>query len=296
VQISVVILSYNSGAAMRATIESAAKISDDIYVVDSFSSDDTCAVATACGAYVIEHEFMNYAAQRNWAIEKLPMKHQWELHLDADELLSEELIGELEAFERDGVPPHINGYHVPRLVRFLGRPIRHGGMFPIWHMRLFRRGKGRCEEREYDQHFLVASPTAKLRGPIVDDIRMPLREWVSRHNRWSDAAVRDLLRDATGDRTLRADLFGSPLERKRRFKSLYNWLPPFTRAFLLFTYRYIVRLGFLDGKEGMVFFFLQTFWFRFMIDAKLFEHDLRKRGEAAQQRRVGGVLASPPEH
>lgn len=295
-RISVVILSYNSGIAMRATIESAARISDDIYVVDSFSSDDTCAVARACGAKVIEHEFTNYGAQRNWAIEQLPMKYRWELHLDADELLSEKLIAELEDLERHGVPSHINGYHVPRLVRFLGRPIRHGGMFPIWHMRLFRRGKGRCEEREYDQHFLVASPTAKLCGPIVDDIRMPLREWVSRHNRWSDAAVRDLLRNATTGRTLRADLFGSPLERKRCLKSLYNRLPPFARACLLFSYRYIVRLGFLDGKEGAVFFFLQTFWFRFLIDAKLFEHGLRKPGEAAPQRRAGGVLASPPQH
>jgi len=295
VRISVVILSYNSGVAIRATIESAARISDDIYVVDSFSSDDTCAVARACGAKVIEHEFTDYAAQRNWAMKNLPLRYQWELHLDADELLSEELIGELKTLELHGVPPHINGYHVPRLVRFLGRPIRHGGMFPIWHMRLFRRGKGRCEEREYDQHFLVASATAKLCGPIVDDIRMPLREWVSRHNRWSDAAVRDLLRDATEGRTLRADLFGSRLERKRRLKSLYNRLPPFARPFLLFIYRYIVRLGFLDGKEGVVFFFLQTFWFRFLIDAKLFEHGLSERGEAAR-RRASGVLASPPEH
>jgi len=296
VRISVVILSYNSGFAIRATIESAARISDAIYVVHSFSSDDTCAVARACGAKVIEHEFTDYAAQRNWAMENLPLRYQWELHLDSDELLSEELIGEIEALELHGVAPDINGYHVPRLVRFLGRPIRHGGMFPIWHMRLFRRGKGRCEEREYDQHFLVASPTAKLRGPIVDDIRMPLREWVSRHNCWSDAAVRDLLRDATVGRTLRAHLFGSPLERRRRLKSLYNRLPPFARPFLLFTYRYIVRLGFLDGKEGVVFFFLQTFWFRFLIDAKLFERGLSERGEAASQRKASGVLASPPEH
>jgi glycosyltransferase involved in cell wall biosynthesis len=295
VGISVVILSYNSGAAIRTTIESAARISDDIYVVDSFSSDDTCAVATDSGATVVQHQFDNYAAQRNWAIENLPLKHRLELHIDADELLSNELIGELKVLETDGVPPHINGYHVPRLVRFLGRPIRHGGMFPIWHMRLFRRGTGRCEEREYDQHFIVANPTARLRGPIVDDIRMPLREWVDRHNRWSDAAVRDHLRGTTGARVLQANLFGSPLERKRRFKDFYGRLPLLGRACALFTYRYIVRLGVLDGKEGAIFFFLQTFWFRFLIDAKLFEHGLGERSDVAPQCGAGGVLTSPTE-
>jgi glycosyltransferase involved in cell wall biosynthesis len=294
-RLSVVILTYNSGVALRATIGSAAKISDDIYVVDSFSSDNTCAVARESGANVVQHEFRDYAAQRNWAIENLPLKHQWELHLDADELLSEDLIGELEALKLHGVPAHINGYHVPRLVRFLGRPIRHGGMFPIWHMRLFRRAKGRCEEREYDQHFLVANPTARLRGAIVDDIRMPLREWVSRHNRWSDAAVRDLLRDGKGGPVLQPNLFGSPLERKRSFKSLYNRFPLFTRAFLLFTYRYIFRLGFLDGTEGTIFFFLQTFWYRFLIDAKLFEQGLMVGGESTDRDRAGSLLASPSE-
>ncbi len=95
---------------------------------------------------------------------------------------------------------------------------------------------------------------------------------------------------------MQADLFGSPLERKRSFKTWYDRFPLFIRVFFLFTYRYIVRLGFLDGKEGVIFFFLQTLWFRFLIDAKLFEHLLRERGEVAARRRAGRVLAAPREH
>jgi hypothetical protein len=137
-------------------------------------------------------------------------------------------------------------------------------------MRLFRRGRGRCEEREYDQHFVVSGKTARLHGPIIDDIAMPLSEWVIRHNRWSDAEVSELVRQPHGG-VLKARLTGNPLERKRQLRNLYNHGPLFLRAAMLFLYRYFIRLGFLDGTEGLIFYFLQTFWFRFLIDAKLFE-------------------------
>jgi glycosyltransferase involved in cell wall biosynthesis len=283
VNISVIILTYNSEATISKTIAAALDVSDDIHVVDSFSSDDTIAIAKNLGAHLVTHGFTNYATQRNWAIEHLALEHDWELHLDADEHISKELAEELKSLKRRGAPPEINGYCVPRLVHFLGRPILHGGMFPIWHMRLFRHGKGSCEEREYDQHFVVDSPTAKLHGALVDDIRIPLSEWVTRHNRWSDAEARELFRAPMAEGpSLQPNLFGDPIARKRYFKAVYGRLPLFIRALLLFTYRYVFRLGFLDGKEGAIFFFLQTLWFRFLIDAKLLEQ-LQARDSNAQQ-------------
>jgi glycosyltransferase involved in cell wall biosynthesis len=286
--ISVVILTYNSEATIGDTVAAAMRISDDIHVVDSFSSDQTSVIAEKLGSKVVTHTFVNYAAQRNWAIEHLPLKHEWELHLDADERMSEQLVEEVSSLKQCGAPPETNGYCVPRLVCFLGRPIRHGGMFPIWHMRLFRRGKGRCEDREYDQHFIVDGLTGRLRGAIIDDIRIPLSEWVSRHNRWSDAEVRELLRvPKTRGQTLEPRLFGNPLARKRYLKNAYSRLPPFTRAFLLFAYRYIFRLGFLDGKEGAIFFFLQALWFRFLIDAKLFEQQRLVRPGTSEGESIG---------
>jgi hypothetical protein len=193
----------------------------------------------------------------------------------------------LKVLNQNGVPPRINGYYVARLVRFLGRPIRHGGMYPIWHMRLFRRGKGRCEDREYDQHFLVDGVTAKLRGPIVDDIRIPLREWVNRHNAWSDAEVRERLREGGGRAALQPRLLGDPLQRKRYLKVCYSRGPLFTRAWLLFLYRYVARLGFLDGKEGAIFFLLQTLWFRFLIDAKLLEQQRMNSTQSIESQGAG---------
>jgi glycosyltransferase involved in cell wall biosynthesis len=274
-KISVVILSFNSSATIGATIESAIRVSDDVHVVDSFSSDDTRQIIEKTGARLDLHPFVNYAAQRNWASANLPLRHEWELHLDADERLSDELITELCRLREHSVPLGISGYHVARLVRFLNRPILHGGMFPIWHLRLFRHGQGRCEAREYDQHFVVNGATSKLQGPIIDDIKMSLSEWIIRHNRWSDAEVRELLRnDATAAREIVPRLFGSPIERKRYFRSLYYRSPSLLRAFALFVYRYVLRRGFLDGKAGAIFFTLQAFSYRFLVDAKLYECSL----------------------
>jgi hypothetical protein len=146
-------------------------------------------------------------------------------------------------------------------------------MYPIWHMRLFKAPHGRCENRRYDQHFLVDGPTARLDQPMIDDIRMPLGEWVVRHNRWADAEAEEIEQGSAQGQLVQARLGGNPAERKRALRGGYNRLPRFWRALALFLYRYVVRLGFLDGKEGLIFFVLQSFWFRFLIDAKLFERE-----------------------
>jgi glycosyltransferase involved in cell wall biosynthesis len=273
--VSVVILSFNSEATLAATLKSAARVSDDIHVVDSFSTDGTLDIIRAHGAQLVQHPFEHYGAQRNWAIDTLPLKHRWQLHLDADERLSDGLVAEIDALSR-GFPDDIDGYYLPRLVHFLGGPIRHGGMYPIWHLRLFRSGKGRCEDRRYDQHFYVEGRTGRLNHPMIDDIRMSLGEWTQRHARWADAEVAEILRPAEGA-VIGGDLGGNPVQRKRALRGGYNRAPLFLRAFGLFLYRYVLRLGFLDGTRGLIFFVLQTFWFRFLIDAKLYERRLAAR-------------------
>lgn len=265
---TVVILTFNSELSIAETLRSVAGLSDDIVVVDSGSRDRTVEIAKSFGAHVTEHAFEHYGAQRNWAIDTLTPKYGWQLHLDADERLTPELAAEIAAL---GESTDINGYHVPRLMHFLGRPIRHGGMFPIFHMRLFRNGCARCETRRYDQHFYVTSgTTARLRNAMIDDIRMPLSEWTARHNRWADLEVEEQSSAAEAGR-IAGKLSGDPVERKRYLRGFYSGAPLFVRPFLLFFYRYFLRLGFLDGTPGLIFFVLQTFWFRFLIDAKLYE-------------------------
>ena len=159
-------------------------------------------------------------------------------------------------------------------------------MSPTWHLRLFRTGVGRCEDRKYDQHFLLTSGTSgRLPGVMIDDIRMPLTEWTTRHNRWADGEVAELESGESGGR-LQPQAFGNPAQQKRFLRKQYNRMPLFVRPFLLFFYRYFVRLGFLDGTEGFIFWVLQTFWFRFLVDAKIWErrHLSRLQAEAVTAR------------
>jgi glycosyltransferase involved in cell wall biosynthesis len=265
---AVIVLSFNSEETLGATLSRARLVSDGIFVVDSGSVDGSVEIARQAGATVVEHPFEHYGAQRNWAIDNLAVTAPWQLHLDADEWMDDRLVEAIRALPED--PPQ-SGYFLPRYVRFLGRVMRHGGMSPTWHLRLFRSGVGRCEDRKYDQHFLVTSgTTGQLPGAVIDDIRMTLSEWTARHNRWSDGEVAELeSREAAG--RIRADARGNPVERKRFLRERYEQMPLFVRSFCLFAYRYFLRLGFLDGTEGFVFWVLQTFWFRFLVDAKIWE-------------------------
>ena len=264
---SVILLTYNSEDSLGATLTSLGALTDDIHVVDSFSTDGTLAIAAQFGAQVMQHAFENYGAQRNWAIDTVPVKYGWQLHLDADERLTPELRETITALAEE---TPVNGYYLPREMHFMGRPILHGAMRPTWHMRLFRSGCGRCEARQYDQHFYCEGSTAQLNGYMIDDIRMSLSEWTARHNRWADAEVRELL---SGERSgrVQGNLQGNPVEKKRALRKIYEKTPLFVRPFALFFYRYVVRLGFLDGIEGFIFFVLQSFWFRFLVDAKIYE-------------------------
>ena len=265
---AVVVLSFDSEATLGETLRRARLVSGQIFVVDSFSKDRTVELARSLGATVVQHPFVHYGDQRNWAIDNLPITSSWQLHLDADELLDDKLVAAI--LDLPAEPLH-SGFFLPRNLRFLGRVLHHGGMNPTWHLRLFRTGVGRCENRKYDQHFLLQSgTTGQLAGFMLDDIRMSLSEWTSRHNRWADSEVAELDAGETAGR-VRPDARGNPAQRKRFLRGKYNQLPLFIRPFGLFFYRYFFRLGFLDGTEGFIFWILQTFWFHFLIDAKIWE-------------------------
>jgi len=268
-QPAVIILSFNSEGTLGNTLRSARQVSDEIFVVDSYSQDGTLELARSLGATIVQHPFEHYGAQRNWAIDTLPITKSWQLHLDADEWMDDRLVAGIRALPDE---PEHSGYFIARYVRFLGRILRHGGMNPTWHLRLFRTGVGRCENRKYDQHYLLKTGSSgQLPGSMIDDIRMPLTEWTARHNRWADGEVAELEAHETMGR-LQPHARGNPAQRKRFLRQKYNRLPLFFRPFALFAYRYLFRLGFLDGTEGFIFYVLQTFWFRFLVDAKIWEN------------------------
>jgi glycosyltransferase involved in cell wall biosynthesis len=268
----VVILTFNSEASIRETLTRAAQVTNQIFVIDSGSTDSTLEIAMSEGVTCLHHAFISYGEQRNWAISAVAERsHAWQLHLDADEALTDGLIDEIRGLP---VQPAFDGYLIPRYVKFLGRVLKHN-LAPTYHMRLFAPGMGACEKRKYDQHFVCFGSVGKLLNSVIDDNRMPLTEWTRRHNLWADAEVQELLAETSGAE-VRIKAFGNAIERRRFLRSVYEKFPLFSRPFFLFVHRYILGRGFLDGKEGLIFCVLQTFWFRFLIDAKLYELQRRR--------------------
>jgi len=272
-QLTVVILTFNSEASLAQVVDSCRTLARRILVVDSFSTDGTVELARSLGCEVVQHPFENYSQQRNWAQQYADLAPgEWVLHLDSDEVLSPQLAANISRL----VPESgVDGYLMRRLSYFLGRPIRFGHINPSWHLRLYRADRGCCEERLYDQHFIVPGPTRRLDGLLLDLQLTTLEKWTAAHNRWSTAEAQEVIARRTAERTLKASLVGDPRMRKRWLKNnVWYRSPLLLRAFIFFLYSYFLRLGFLDGQAGLIYHVLQAFWFRYLVDAKIIELQL----------------------
>lgn len=283
IPVSVVILTHNAERIVEPCLQSVAAWAAEIFVVDSGSTDGTESLVLRYTDKLIRHRFENYTEQRNWAQAHLPLRNDWVLHLDADERVSPELARAIGTFFESPRRHVINGLLICRRTVFMGRWMKHGGHYPRWHLRLFRRDKGKCEDRAYDQHFLVEGPVDRLSGDLIDVLAPDVATWLNRHARWAQLEAQAILaQDARGSpresgHRVTGRLAGSPIERRRWLRdSLYGRAPLLARAGGLFIYRYVIRLGFLDGVEGLIFHFLQGCWFRFYVDALVYE--ARRRG------------------
>lgn len=282
-KIVAIILTFNSEASITKVIDSCKDFVARILVVDSFSVDQTVNIATSLGCEVVQHEFENYSKQRNWAQAYAKLDSEdWVLHLDSDEVVSSQLATSIQAAIIDN-SQEVDGYLVRRLSYFLGHPIRFGHTNPSWHLRLYKASKGFCEDRLYDQHFVVTTEKIKkLQGLLLDLQLTTIEKWIASHNRWSSAEAIEILSQLevtknTNSRILSASLKGDLRMQKRWLKNnLYYRSPAFLRVFLVFIYSYFFRLGFLDGKIGLIYHILQAFWFRFVVDSKITEIQLRK--------------------
>jgi glycosyltransferase involved in cell wall biosynthesis len=286
-RLAVVILTKDEERHIARAIGSVAAIADHVFVADSGSTDATVEIATGLGAEVRFNPWRNHASQFNWALGQLPQDTEWVLRLDADEYVTEALALEiattLPSFDRQTA-----GVTVGRRMTFLGRPIRHGGLFPIRVLRLFRHGRGHCEDRWMDEHITVMGEVAHFAGEIVDDNRNNLTWWTAKHNAYASREAVELLdlecRFIQRERAAQMHAGGQATAKRWIKERVYARLPGGGRAFAYFLYRYVLRLGFLDGAEGLAFHFLQGFWYRFLVDAKLRElrrHMARTGADAA---------------
>lgn len=289
--VSVVVLTHNEERNLARCLDSVAHWADAVYVVDSGSTDSTCAIAERCGARVALHPFESHAKQWAWAFAHLPIDTPWILALDADQSVTPALRAQIDtALRQWTVPGSPVGAYLNRRQIFRGRWIRHGGYYPKYLLKLFRREAVRLDEGDLvDHHFAVNGATAILTGDLVEDNQneSDISVWIAKHNRYAVLQARE--EEARWGGAVRglddASLRGSPDQRVRWQKNVWNRLPLFIRPFLYFTYRYVIRLGFLDGRQGLIFHVLQGFWYRLLVDIN--RDDLRRRATHRQASDAG---------
>jgi glycosyltransferase involved in cell wall biosynthesis len=270
--LSVIIITRDERLNLVHALESLRPLGCQVFIVDSGSTDGTVELARQLGCQVVSRGWTNYADQFGWAMEHLPFETPWVMRLDADERLTPELAAEL-AEVLPSAPKEVAGFELKRRVYFWGRWIKHGGYYPTWLLRVWRRGQASIESRWMDEHMVLSSGAQRsLRHDIIDENHKGLTFWVDKHNRYADREVRDMLAIAA-------------LSQRRWLKAnVYARTPPFLRAFLYWGFRYFLKLGFLDGLPGLVFHFNQGLWYRLLVDAKLREAKMASARAAGQDR------------
>jgi glycosyltransferase involved in cell wall biosynthesis len=267
-KLTIVLLTFNEENNIPDLIRNLEGLPANIFVVDSYSTDKTIPLIEEKGWKYIQHPFENYSRQRNWAQNNNPYNTEWVFHLDADERLTPELKKwMLSSFNPANT--EIDGYIFGRRAIFMQQWIKSHYNY---HLRLYRVLKGKCEEKAYDQHFIVDGKTQIIKKcDMSSNVCDTLSEFIIKHNRWAELEAIDIVNKAS-DGEVHSDMTGSPIEKTRWMKNnVFQKTPLFVRAFLYFGYRFFFKFGFLDGVRGFIFHVLQAFWFRFLVDAKVYE-------------------------
>jgi len=273
--VSVIVAARNEARNLPRCLEALRDVGE-VYVIDSQSTDATPEIARSFGAKVVQFHYQGgWPKKRQWAMETLPLAFDWILLLDADEALTPALADEIRQAVED---PNISGYYISLQLQFLGRTLRHGDA-SFWKLSLFRRGKGRYECRLKDQdssmadmevheHVVVDGPTAKLKNPIIHHNVESLSRYIQKHDEYSNWEARVLLETEESSRELPPAFFGTQAQRRRWLKKHLYALPG--SPVLLFLYRYLFRLGFLDGTPGLIYCGFQAVQM-FHTKAKIYE-------------------------
>lgn len=220
-----------------------------VFVLDSMSTDGTQELARQAGATVVEHAFVNYSDQKNWGLNNLPFQGEWIMILDADERITPPLRREI--FRKLSANPKFDGYYVNRLLIFMGRAIRHGGLYPSWNLRLFRRGKARYEHRMVHEHMICDGPVDYLKQEMIHIRRESISQYIEKHIIYAEMESDEWVRrmQGIGSGAEPAALFKHALKYRQWIRrEIWPRLP--ARPLWRFVYMYFVRFGFLDGRAG----------------------------------------------
>ncbi|WP_075506988.1 glycosyltransferase family 2 protein [Prochlorococcus marinus] len=270
-KIAIVILTKNEELHIARCLDYCLKLTNNIYVVDSLSEDNTVCIAESKGANVIKREWDGYANQYNFINKYLQNKFEWIFRVDADEIVSNELVQEIKSMIKK-LDNTFSGISIPRRITFLRQKIRYGGVFPCHLVRIARPKYSKCEGL-IDEHIVVSGKIHYLKEELLDDSLISLSSWISKHNKYSSLEALQLFNSRKNKSYFDEKFKMSFKSRCRRIvkDKFFNNSPIFLRSLIYFLIRYILFFGFLDGIRGLGFHFLQAFWYRFIVDMKVYE-------------------------
>jgi glycosyltransferase involved in cell wall biosynthesis len=273
IKLSVLILTLNEELNLGKCLE-ALDWCNDIVVLDSKSTDRTLEIANSHNARIFEREFDDYAAQRNFGINDIPYKNSWLLMIDADELVTPELVKEIEIVLSTG-DPKIVLYRIRRKDFLFGCWIKRSSKYPIWLGRLIKIGKVRVE-REINEEYIAEGNVGHLHQHILHyPFNKGISSWIEKHNRYSSMEA-DLKMRRGPTKLYWKNLFDrDPTIRRKGLKTLFHRLP--ARPFFIFLGLYFIRLGMIEGRAGFTYCILTTYY-EYLIDVKCREIDFRRKG------------------
>lgn len=283
--LTAIILTKNEEKNIEECIASIRGVAKRIVVVDSYSTDRTVEIARQQGAEVRQHEFCNYAKQFMYALETAKIQTVWVLRIDADERLTEDSAAEIEQLCNANMETDINGLVLRFEVTFMGKKLRHGGIYPFRKLLVFKYGKGQIENRNMDEHIVLASGrTVEVKNDSRHHDYKDLTYWINKHNSYASREAMDYFQFRQEGQDGKEGLDRkAKLKRKIKF-GIYYKLPMGLRAHLYYWYRYYFKMGFLDGREGKIFAFMQAYWYRYLVDAKIYERKLQQGQETKQEK------------
>jgi len=271
--LTAIVLTKNEELNIRDCLLSIQALAKRIVVVDSFSTDRTVEIAKEFGADVYQHEFVNYSKQFLYGLNETGIDTKWILRIDADERLTEASRAEIETLCQQNMDTDVNGIILRFEVTFLGKKLRHGGIYPFRKLLVFKRGIGTIEDRYMDEHIVLSEGrTVEVKNDSEHHDFKDLAYFIQKHNWYSSREVLDYI-----ENTNLQHEDGRELNHKAGVKRwikfhIYYKLPMGMRAHLYYWYRYYIKLGFLDGKEGKIYAFMQAYWYRYLVDAKIYEY------------------------
>ena len=292
--ISVIILTYNEELHIERCLKNLQPLAKQIFIVDSFSTDNTVQIAESLGAKVFQRPWKNYADQFQWGLDNCPIQTGWVMRMDADEYLEQALIDEIIA-KFSSLPDDINGLYLKRKHHFLGRWIKHGDRYPLVLLRIWKTGQAHIENRWMDEHIVLDSGNSLvMAGDFVDDNLNTIEWFIEKHNRYASREMVDIVNQKyqlfERDESIEDAKTGQAKIKRFVKESLYNKLPLFVRPVLYFFYRYILRFGFLDGAEGFAYHFMQGLWYRCLVDLKCLEAERVLAGAESKEEKIARLV------